>query len=359
MAKISNNFLDIQHNQFNDLQGGKAENGAITEAYHMTEEEWRKIPAKPYIASPTNGAIDVNQVPQIQGSPYIHIHEVSMRGKHIQIATDNIFMNIIYEKEELSAVTVFQIPSKPESEGGGFYLTTDTTYYIRIRYQDAKDRWSFWSMPSSFKTLAVFPDSVITTPMMLLPASDTTVPASNPILGMSVPQVITGVANFVTSDWQVATDSAFIDPIYNKTDSPDRTVHACLGLNLETALGVEFYTRGRTKTDGGIYSPWAIPTRFKVKPPYTDPIFGFRRIFPVSNPTKYVEMYNIDREGNKVILTTPYFNSHPLYKFTPHKVNIGKDSSNNDVYSDMVLIPPVWEKNDVYTNSDGDMVIDI
>ena len=39
MAKISNNFLDIQHNQFNDLQGGKAENGAITEAYHMTEEE--------------------------------------------------------------------------------------------------------------------------------------------------------------------------------------------------------------------------------------------------------------------------------------------------------------------------------
>ena len=40
------------------------------EYYHLTEAEYYHHPERPFIVSPRNNEINVNQVPQIQGSPY-------------------------------------------------------------------------------------------------------------------------------------------------------------------------------------------------------------------------------------------------------------------------------------------------
>ena len=352
----------IFHNNVSGIQGGKTENGVITEAYHMTREEWLKLPIKPSVIYPNNNAIDINQVPQIQGSPYVHPHDIPMYGKSIQVATDIDFSTpLVYEAGELSSGIVFQIPVKADNS---FYLTENTTYYVRIRYQDEKGRWSDWSDPISFTTLATFPDSIIAAPVMAMPQYDAIVPEYNTVLAMTVPIALTGAVSFISSDWQVATDAAFTQPVlYEALNSSDITLHLVAGLTLSAAPGVEFYARGRSKTSIGDYSPWTIPTKFRCKPDYTYPIFGFRRIFPtttyLTNPTAPIQMHHLDKDGNIIYLPESYFNRHPLYRFMQYKVYIGKDTNDSDAFSEMVLIPPIWEKNNVYTNSDGDLVIDL
>ncbi|WP_298779168.1 hypothetical protein, partial [uncultured Fretibacterium sp.] len=348
--QVTNIIKNTQHNVLKSIQGGKVEGGQVTEAYHLTKEEWEKLPVRPSVISPANGETNINQVPQIVGTPYAHPYDVGMYQKHIQIATTNDFAAPIYEKVEFSGTPVFQVPLKPDNSP---YLTQDTVYYVRIRYQDRKGRWSHWSAPSMFKTMVQFPAGILATPIMTAPQGEA--PALSPVLGMSSPKVLAGTGNFDKGDWQVSTDSTFATTLYNAQGTNDLTFHTTAGLNLTTTLGVDFFARGRQRTTDGTYTPWAVPVRFGLRPEYSDPIFGLRRIFSKKYNRPFV--YNIDPEGKIVNISRRYWDTHALYAFAKQSIVISPESP--DVKSEMAFVPPCWEKCRVYDNDDGDMVIDL
>ena len=345
---------DIEHNSVSGIQGGRVEDGRVVEAYHLSREEYEKLPNRPTILSPVNGATNINQVPQILGSAYLHRWDVPMWGKHIQIATDVGFTAVVYELEGYSGSPVFQVPLKPDNTP---YLTQDTEYFARIRYQDVKGRWSRWSAVSRFKTMVEFSAGLLLTPVMLIPSDGMALPRYNPTLVMSSPKVAAGVANFDKADWQISSDSTFATTLYSATDTPDLAVHRAQGLNLTTVIGTDFFARGRQKTDTGEATPWAVPARFSLLPEYDNPVFGFRRVF--STRLGLPLIMHIGLDGEPVYIPKSYFDRHPLYAFAKQKYLLGKGTSGQDIESDMVFIPPVWEKCNVYDNADGDMVIDL
>ena len=71
MSKVDKRFIEgIDHHALKAIQGGKVEGGKVTEAYHLTKDQWEGLPVRPSIISPANGETNINQVPQIVGTPY-------------------------------------------------------------------------------------------------------------------------------------------------------------------------------------------------------------------------------------------------------------------------------------------------
>ena len=355
--KLASKFIDnFVHSSLGDLQGGKE-----GEHYHLTKAEWERVPIKPAIESPEDGATNINQVPMIKGSRYYHPYNVPMYGREIQIATDAEFENIVYELpdlEKFSESTAFQIPVKADET---YYLTEGTLYFVRIRYQNREGKWSDWSDTSTFTTMDVFSDSAFLAPIMLMPVDGGEVPQSNPILAMSRSKVIAGTANFTKADWQVSTDPTFTNTLYNAQGISDVTMHWTENLHLGSSIGTEFYARGRQWPEGWTAEdadkiPWAPSVHFTVRPDYEDPIFGLRRVF--SKRYKRTFVYNIDQEGKEVHIKRSYWEHHPLYAFPEENVLLGMESSNNEIRSAMKIVPQAYIKSHVYEDDKGDTVID-
>ena len=309
------------------------------------------VPDKPEILSPLDGAENINQAPQIQCSGYRHHYNAPMYGRHIQVSASDNFAeeNIVYELEELSPFTVFQIPI---DENDMPYLEPDTEYFVRVRYQDRDLRWSPWSETSCFHTMTVFPETVLRTPLIVTPSDGGFIPAVNPLLAMSSPATLIGEAEFSAADWQIAVDRDFVEPLYSAADSTDLSIHETANVNLTSEGNVDFFVRGRQKTSGGLYTPWSAPAHVKRQPQYTSLIFGMRRIFSKRYGKPCI--WQIDEDGNEIRLPKSYFNNHPLYAFPLKDITVSEGLTSSVAY-----IPPCWIKYAVYDNDDGDMVIDL
>lgn len=350
MSKVDKRFIEgIDHHALKNIQGGKVEGGKVTEAYHLTKDQWEGLPVRPSIISPANGETNINQVPQIVGTPYAHPYDTLMYMKHIQIAKTSDFAAPVYDKEEVSRNVTFQVPLKLDNSP---YLEENTLYYVRIRYRDRRMRWSRWSAPVKFTTMQTFPQNVIAMPEMIIPADGGEASAFSPLLAMSTPQVVGGVGEFDKADWQVSTDSTFATTLYDAQGTDDLVTHVPRDLNLSIVQASDFYARGRQRMTGGQYSPWARPVRFGLRPEFDDPIFGVRRIF--SKKHGIAMLSNIDENGETVYIPMRYWNKHPLYLFLRQDVTLW-----GDVVSEMVYVMPCWIKYRVYDNDDGDMVIDL
>ncbi|MBQ7263676.1 MAG: fibronectin type III domain-containing protein [Synergistaceae bacterium] len=316
-------------------------------------EDWLR-PARPQVLSPTDGETDIGPVPMVVGSPYAHAFEVPMRGRHIQIATDAAFASIVWEDEGLSSSVAFQVPLKSD---GTPHLAEGEQYVVRVRYQDRAGKWSEWSAPVTFTTMAAFPATMLLAPTMMLPPDGGEMSATSPMLGMSEPKVMMGTASFDAADWQVSADRTFATTLYEATETTDMLTHRCDGLRLASALGSEFFVRGRQRTTGGEWTPWAYPARATIRTGYTDPIFGMRRVFNKTYERPLV--YHIDADGDVIDLPKEYFDAHPLYQFPTQEFHIGETSAGASVDSQCALVAPCWIKHAVYDDADGNMTIDL
>ena len=306
-------------------------------------------PDKPIILSPSDDAVNINQVPQFYGSVYKHYYNTPMYAKAIQISASESFSSNIYEVEEISRTPVFQITL---DENDTPYLSPATKYYARIRYQDTEENWSAWSETICFTTMSTFPETVLATPIMVLPLNGGEASANNTVMSMSAPEVLIGTASFTSADWQISNDETFATILYNAADTGSTTLNIPESLDLSSVKSSTLYARGRQKTSGGDYTDWSKTVHFKVSPEYDNPIFGFRRIF--SSRTGYPIAYNIDLDGNPVYIPKKYFDNHPLYQFPVTTLEIGESLS-----SSAALVLPCWIKYSVYDNANGDMVIDM
>ena len=167
-----------------------------------------------------------------------------------QIATDNGFSNIIQSvNEDTTNKTQYSISN----------LTSNTTYYARVRYRGKILPASAWSPAVSFRTLG------IVTPSITKPTNGQ---------GDIFPAVIFNSSTFTTnvgtdthksSDWQVATDAAFTNIVNSVTaDINNKTIWS-VALNINTT----YYARVRYNGTSYGYSGWSQPVSFTTVKNYT------------------------------------------------------------------------------------------
>ena len=82
MSKVDERFIErLDHHALKNIQGGKVEDGQVTEAYHLTKEQWEGLPICPFVMFPANNATDINQVPADRRltlrapARYVNVHE--------------------------------------------------------------------------------------------------------------------------------------------------------------------------------------------------------------------------------------------------------------------------------------------
>lgn len=305
-------------------------------------------PDRPTILSPSDNEKDICQAPQIHSSEYSHYFNSPMYGRQIQISTSDAFRTTVYDLTESSQSTVFQIPLQTNNNS---YLSAGTKYYARVRYQDKDQNWSEWSPTICFTTCSKFPDTVLQTPMIIMPVDGGLIPDLDPLLAMSSPIALVGDAEFSAAEWQIATDKAFSSQIYTASDTEKLTLHET-SVDLAVENTVDFYVRGRQKTSGGFYTPWSAPAHVIRQPRYDKLVFGMRRIFSSTPERPYI--YQLDEDGNEIQLPRTYFERHPLYSFPIHNLTIS-----GDITSTVAYLQPCWIRYNVYDNDDGDMVIDL
>lgn len=119
-----------------------------------TGTEWVPFTATPEVETPTNvspanAATDVGETPTLTGSTYRSLYGKTQKSSQWQISTVSNFASTVYDSGEVVAVGVTR--TVPAST-----ISTNTTYYWRVRYRDESDVWSAWSAGTSFTTAAVF-----------------------------------------------------------------------------------------------------------------------------------------------------------------------------------------------------------
>lgn len=118
------------------------------------------IPPTPEVPQPTNitpaaGATAQPETPTLTGSTYYSLYSAAQQALQVQVSTSPTFASTVYDSGSLPPATSHTLPAG--------VLAVSTTYYWRLRYQNARGAWSEWSAGTSFATEALF-NSYISTP---------------------------------------------------------------------------------------------------------------------------------------------------------------------------------------------------
>jgi hypothetical protein len=122
-------------------------------------------PAKPVNQAPADGATAVQETPTLQGGAYNSLVGSTQQALQVQVSTtDGDFSAPTHDSGTEPAGTSYNMPKG--------ILSTGTTYYWRVRYQDGQATWSDWSDGTSFATDSSF--EYIQTPGNVAPESGAT-----------------------------------------------------------------------------------------------------------------------------------------------------------------------------------------
>lgn len=205
---------------------------------------------KPSITNPVNGQGDVFPSIIFKSSAFTsQIGSDTHKSSDWQISTDQDFMTII-------ASTANDTVNKTTWAAA---LSINTTYYIRVRYTGVSYGTSAWSDPVSFTTIKNFTVNkpTITSPVNNAQNLRDTLTITSTAFGTS------GGSDYqVSSDWQIATDNAFVNVVKSSiNDGGNLTSWTVTGLSTSTLYYV------RVKHEGAILgaSDWSNPIMFSTK----------------------------------------------------------------------------------------------
>ena len=143
-----------------------------------------------------------------------------------QLATDSGFANIVLS----NMASTSYLNSWPISG-----LNKDTTYYVRVQYTGTNYPTSAWSAADSFTTVPF-----IATPSIISPANGSTGNNTSMTINGSSFTVVGGTDTQTSSNWQLATDSAFTNiVVQSMNDTVNLTSWPVSGLSYSTT----YYTR--------------------------------------------------------------------------------------------------------------------
>lgn len=233
----------------------------------------------PTIALPAQFASDVSLVPTITtnvfsvvGTPDTHLKT------QYQIATDESFSTFVYDSGESSDLTSHKVPNASS-------LSKLGTYFVRVRFKGSSLGWSGWSTVRTFVTT-----NGVLTPTLTAPINAST--------GIVIPVSITTSA-FSSADtndshsatqWQIATDAAFNNIVYNSGDSA-----ALLAASVSSGLSTNtlYYVRARHKASITGYSPWSSVVYFTTVLPFGSQIFASPGTYSFTVPAGVTKIHGL------------------------------------------------------------------
>lgn len=210
---------------------------------------------KPSITSPANGAVDVGETPTIAGTPYYSLYSVAHVSTTIEIATDADFDTVVSTQNAFGSTSVVV---------AGGTLTTDTTYFVRLRYADALGQLSAWSDTISFSTGATF--VAVAQPNNIGPANGVTGASVTPTLTASGFMVTGGgIDTHIATRWRVyrIIDPSTVELAWDSGEVSAATSVVTAPLSTLTDYEWEVAYRG----DGFGWSPWSARTEFTTGQP--------------------------------------------------------------------------------------------
>jgi hypothetical protein len=218
---------------------------------------------KPVNQSPADGSTGEVLSPDLVASSYYSLYGKTHQASQFQVSTVSDFASTV-EDVTLGGVTTHTVDVT---------LDTLTTYYWRVRYQDADGTWSEWSQATSFETADVYID----TPTITSPADGATDQTLTPTISADAFSCVNGSDTHESSDWQIATDSGFTSIAWESLNDTS---------NLESitvpegnlASGTEYYARvrytGATNGDSSYSSATTFTTDEVAQPSITSPTDG-------------------------------------------------------------------------------------
>lgn len=164
--------------------------------------------------SPADTATGISN-PTLIGDEYAAIYSISQKSAQFQVATDALMSSIIHDSGEIGATEEYTVP--------GGILSTTTVYYWWVRYRSNDDAWSGYSLVTSFTTAAVL--TYIVQPTISFPTVGAIDITKFPTITASAFAVTGGADTHDSSDWEIASDSAFNNIIYSALGSSDLESH--------------------------------------------------------------------------------------------------------------------------------------
>ncbi|MGI6595613.1 MAG: S8 family peptidase [Candidatus Ratteibacteria bacterium] len=101
-------------------------------------------PTRPECILPEDKAIDISLTPLLKATFFSDADNDSHKASQWQIVKDEGFTDIVWVSTTSPSATITVLSNT---------LSYSTLYYWRVRYQDEKDDWSEWAVPSSFTTI--------------------------------------------------------------------------------------------------------------------------------------------------------------------------------------------------------------
>lgn len=194
-----------------------------------------------------------------------------------QVATDSGFSNVVWDS---GTDTTNKTSTTVNTSNGTFAgvlsgltkLAMNTTYYVRVRYQDNNDAWSDYSTGVSFVTW-VSP----TLPTNADPANDATAVERNPTLQSSAFASPDGGVTHKSSQWQIFTDAACTAKVWDSGVTTSNKVSVLVNasngtfsgtLSGETKLNdlTQYYWKVRHQDSNDDWTAYSTATNFTTVP---------------------------------------------------------------------------------------------
>lgn len=232
----------------------------------------RFTPQTPVIEIPANGTKELRADVSFATSDFFTYEEATHVSSDWQVSTSSVFAGLVEESQ------ADEVDLTTWSIGG---LSTNTLYYVRVRYTDNKGRTSDWSLPSRFTTRKSFSAD---TPTIVGPLNQSD--NHNSSLTISASYFTNGDSRVThqSSDWEISEDNSFQYPFLSSySNSTAKVEWICKGLQPMTT----YFVRVRYRDTMGFVTEWSKPIEFTTKvsfapqrPNITDPGNGTTEVGP-------------------------------------------------------------------------------
>jgi len=219
-------------------------------------------PNQPSNISPANGATDVVLRPPLQSSDFFDPDSDGHAASQWQITEiSGDYSSPVFDSgTDTTHLTQIRAPLITSASYG-------VTYYWRVKYQDSRGAWSYWSIETHFTICSSSPpNNPPDQPYNILPSNGATEVELRPTLQASVFHDPDPYDIHAWSQWQVTlTSGDYSNPVFD-TSFDDLHLTQCGPFGIDLEYHVTYYWRVRYRDSryypGSADSAWSIETQF-------------------------------------------------------------------------------------------------
>ena len=215
----------------------------------------------PLPTAPVQAAVNIGAATTLTASAFQFVGSaITHTSSDWQVATDAGFMDIF-------AQVASDTTNKNSYALAG--LQPNTSYFWRVRYRGSSGDVSSWSVVRSFSTKVAF--AGVQAPTLTSPAAGEGGQLANVTMAASAFQWLDSSTTHASSDWQLSTDSSFINIVRQaNADATNKTSWSVTGLSVNST----YYWRVRYRGANAVVSEWSAPRSFATKTAFVPTVPG-------------------------------------------------------------------------------------